>query len=369
MPEYIIRRTGEKDYEAVNDAWNRFTGRPKTMAEYLWAWVDIPFDKNESWVIENTSSHEVVGHHGVMCLPFTQHGRPISVGKTESTFVLREHAKNFFYPAFEKKALNNMKHRFHYIYTTASGADRGAIGVLRKRLGYSPIGKIACFSLYGSSSAIKKLISIRFPSLRFLAGLLALSYNSLLQIVQASSYLRARQVRTTPLTWDCIDEIAEFWRNCSKSYEVTVDRNAAYLKWRFADNPYAKYLPVRLTVDNKVLGYSMLRPTCINVNNVKFESLMIEDLIVSDASEDNFHLALSALVCYSPTVELVLFVTLLQDDTANSAIKRLLGPLARWHVKEGPEFMVWGENAEGSKWYFTSALLTLFNTLREGVSL
>lgn len=369
MPEYIIRRTEKNDYEAIKDAYNRFTGRSKTMAEHLWAWVDTPFDKNESWVIENTSSHEVVGHHGVMCLPFTQHGRPISVGKTENTFVLREHAKNFFYPTFEKKALNNMKHRFHYIYTADSGADRGAVGILRKRLGYSHMGKIACFSLYGTPSSIKKLISIRVPSLHFLAGLLALSYNSLLRTVQASSYLRARKVQITPLTWDCVDEIGEFWRNCSKSYEVTVDRNAAYLKWRFADNPYVKYLPVRLTIDKKVLGYSMLRTTCVNINNVKFESLMIEDLIVSDASEDNFHLALSALVCYSATAELVLFVTLLQDDAVNRAIKRLLGPLARWHIKEGPELMVWEKDTEGSKWYFTSVLLMLFNTLQEGVNL
>lgn len=208
--EYIFRRTEDTDYRAVNDAYNRFTGRSRTMEQYLWQWVHTPFEPSESWVIEHVPSDEIAGHHGVMYLPFTEKGKSISVGKTENTFVLTDHVRNLYYPRFEKVALNDMKDRFIYIYTTSPSVGRGAVGILRKRLGYSAVGRRVCFCLYGSRRAIKKLVPQRFPSLGPAAGLLSAIHCAAQRAVQTASYLKVGMVNVTPLPWEHVGEVDKF---------------------------------------------------------------------------------------------------------------------------------------------------------------
>ena len=353
-PDYILRRTEVRDYQALNDAYNRVINRSRTMEQYFWQWVNTPFDTSESWVIEHVASHEIVGHHGVMYLPFAQQGNSVSVGKTENSFVLPGHKGKLFYPGFERIALNEMKDRFTYIFTTASNVSDGAVGLLRKRLGYVPVGKTACFGLSLSQSAIKKLSLRHFPSLFFLAVPLALFHSIVQWTVLLVGYVRARNVCATPLTWESVDEVGAFWRNHRRFYGITPDRTSVYLSWRFAENPHKEYTLVRLTENSKVLGYAVLKEQQIVAGNASLNAIFIDDLIVADADEDNFYLALAALTREYSHMELLLIITLSQDDSLNRAIRRLLGPITRLHAKEGAELLVWGRDVKKTAWYFTS---------------
>jgi hypothetical protein len=359
--EYIIRHIEESDYQEVNNAFNEFTGRSRTVEQWLWQWLHTPFEPSESWVIEHVASREIVGHHGVMCLPFSENGKSIIVGKTENTFVLTDHAKKLYYPRFEKAALNDMKDRFIYIYTTNPDAGKGAVGILRKRLGYAAVGRKVCFCLYASRIAIKKLVPQRFPYLKSAAGLLSAIHFASQRVVQKTSYLQVRMVNVTSLPWNHINEVEKFWQDHSRFYGITADRTAAYLKWRFVENPYAKHYLIRLRKENQILGYAVLKNLRVTIGGVDFNSTIIDDLIVANACEENFYAALAALTRYSSTGEVVLFFTLMQNDAVNRAIQRFLGPLRKWHAKESDDILVWGNSKQNSSWYFT-------NILSEGVT-
>jgi len=356
-PEYILRRTEDRDYQALNDAYNLFTGRFRTTKQYLWQWLDSPFGINESWVIEHTPTHEIVGHHGVMYLPFTMRGRSIYVGKTENTFVFTDHSGKLFYPRFEKIALNNMKDRFDFIYTTASDEGRGGVvGTIRKRLGYVSIGKRVCFCLYAGSGAMKKLIQLRCPSIKPIAGVISSMHCIVQYVIQTYNDYHARNIEIIPLTWVNVDEVEKFWKNHGGFYGITADRSAKYLTWRFAENPHGKYHLYKLAKGSEIIGYAVLGGKRIVVNEVSFETTCIEDLVVAEGREKHFHQAISAVTRYASKSGMLLIVVLMQNDSLNRAIQRLLGPLWKLHRKEGPEFLVWGKGKGSCPWYYTNIL-------------
>jgi len=360
-PEYIIRRSNAHDYQAINDAYNRFTGRSRTMEQHLWQWINTPFDHSESWVIEHVASNKIVGHHGVMYLTFVEKGKHIPVGKTENTFVLNDHSKKIYYPGFEKIALKNMKKRFAYIYTTAPDKSRGAVGILRRRLGYKPIGKSVIFGLYFSRAAIKKIIQKRFSLLKSSAGFLSALFSILQGLIRYINKIRVRKVMVTPMSWKSIYDVETFWRRHSKFYGITADRNAAYLRWRYLENPHSKFDIIKLIKEDEVLGYAILKKTKITAMRTNFNVTVIDDLIVAKASESNFYHAITAITNYSSDKELTLFYTLSQTDSVNKAIRRFLWPLSILQSKEGPEILVWGKNKNNLSWYFT-------NILSEGIA-
>ena len=355
-PQYIFRRTEKNDFEAVNCAYNEFTGRTRTLDQYLWQWVNTPFEPSESWVIEHADSKDIVGHHGVMALSFKEKGKSILVGKTENTFVLTGHSKKLYYPRFEKIALKKMKNKFIYIYTTSPNAGKGAVGILRRRLGYSAVGRKACFCLYASRKAIKKIVSERFPFLRPVSGFLGTFHSILQRTNQMKSFFQVRQTEVVPLSWSQIDEVEEFWKYHSKNYGITADRTSAYIKWRYADNPYSIYDLVRLIRKNQILGYAVLENQKVKIDGMDFSSIIVDDLIVANGSEECFYAAFSSLTHYLSTSELVLFLTLIQNDSVNRAIRRFLGPLKKWHTKESNEILVWGNSKKKSSWYYTNIL-------------
>jgi hypothetical protein len=307
-------------------------------------------------VIEHAATHEIVGHHGVICLSFTNRGKPIYVGKTENTFVLTQHSGNFFYPGFEKAVLNNMKDRFDFIYTTASNKGRGAVGVIRKRLGYVSIGKRACFCLYADSRVMKKLIKLRFPAVKSVSGLISYMHSVVQYAAQADSYYQSRNIEIIPLTWRDVGEVEGFWKKNKRFYGITADRSANFFTWRFAKNPHGKHYLIKLVKGLEVIGYAVLKKKKIIVDEVGFETSSIEDLIVAEATEKKFHLAIAAVTRFASKTGMVLIIVLKQDDPINSAIQRFLGPLRKLHAKEGPEFLVWGKPERRSLWYYTNIL-------------
>lgn len=357
--DYCFRPTQEDDYEKLNEAYNTFTGRSRTLKQYLWQWVEAPFEPSESWTIEKKDTHEIVGHHGVMYLPFCRKGSDIAVGKTENTFVLPDHARKLYYPGFEKKALEQMKDKFLYIYTTAAGAGNGAIGMLRRRLGYKQIGRSACYCIYCSSGAVKRTIASQLPILKYVAGVPALVH----RVVQATLFFASKPrlgtVKITPIAWECIQDVAAFWEKNKSFYGITPNRTIPYLRWRFADNPFGSFSLLQIDHGAEIIGYAVTKSMPIRVPRTCYQAVMVEDLIVAGASEDNFLNALYGLGKHHGESELVLIITLDQQGNLHRALRRLLGPLLKSHTKVGPELLVWSQEEADTPWYYT-------NTFSEG---
>jgi len=354
--DYHWRCTQANDHEKLNAAYNRFTGQNRTLEQYLWQWVKTPFEPSESWVLEYTRTGEIVGHHGVMYLPFTQRGESIGGGKTENTFIDRHHAPKVFYLALEKKALQAMQNRFVYIYTTAPYAGKGAVGLIRKKLGYQPLGVMATCCLQLRPSAVKTLMQERYPQLSRVAGPLAIGQSMVQGFIWLVNALRSVGVQVKDLSWENLPAVSEFWEKHKSCYGVTVDRTLAYLRWRLQENPYITYSLVEIRHQTKVLGYAVLKERLMPVNNEVIEIMSIEDLIVAQAREENFFLCLAALN-RKYLFKNVIVKTLLQDDALNRAIRRLQHYLRKWYVKPGPELLAWSREGNAIPWYFTNILL------------
>lgn len=353
--EYNFRRCEARDYQALNDAYNKFTGRSRTIEQYLWQWVKTPFEASESWVIEWLPTHEIVGHHGVMYLPFSQKGTPIPVGKTENTFVNLNHSRKLFYLPMEKKALDAMKDRFEYIFTTASDEGKGAVGLLRKRLGYVSVGKIALYSQNIKFPAARLLIKERFSQIGRVAPLLALGHSLVQWAGQSLNWFKSRHVKIIPLSWDRVDEVQTFWEMNKSYYGISPDRTASYLNWRFANNPYFKYSLIRLEIEKEVLGYAVVKNKNTTIGGSVFAISMIDDLIVSRADGNKFYLALAALSCYYGS-SIFMICILCQNDALNFALNRFLGIVKKWHEIIGSDLLVWGRNDASDQWYFTNMM-------------
>lgn len=347
--KYTIRKAEPKDYEAINDAYNKFTGQCRTMEQYLWQWVNTPFEPSEIWAIENNETKEIVGHHGVMYLPFKERGELIAVGKTENTFVDKMHARNLFYLGIEKQAFKHYRDRFDYIFTFTPQVSGGAPGMIRKRLGYSSVGKLATFCLNLNFSGARFYIKDRFAYLEIIASPLAAGYRIAKRFINMLNYRKAWQIEITSLPVSRMSEVGEFWEKNCKYYGITADRTPGYLKWRYADNPYYQYSLWMFHNQGDILGYAIT--TKAKLHGI-MESLNIVDLVVSNFSEDNVYLALTTLTKKFPDAN-IFMTALLQDDSLNRAFQRFQKLLKRWHVQTITELLAWSKSSRSCPWYIT----------------
>jgi len=355
-PEYIIRPTKLNESAQLNIAYNSFTGRSRTLEQFYWQWMDTPFEKSESWSIEHRPSSSIVGHHGVMTLPFVQNGQPISVGKTENTFVLPEHANQIFYPGLEKEALNQIRHKYKYIFTTASETSKGAIARFRKRLGYVVYGPIVCYLLNANFKALRDLCAQRFSVYGNFSVLGALILKAAFIVTNQFSRFRAGKTDVVPIPWNELDELSYFWNEHRTYYGITPDRSSVYYIWRFKENPHNEYQLFKLAQMGRTIGFAVISHKTIKSDGFVSQSIMIEDLIVTKGEKRFFFDAFTALIKHFDTAEMILFITIQQQDQVNSAIQRLLGLLTGGAFKTGPDLLVWGYSGNLPTWYFTNIL-------------
>jgi hypothetical protein len=349
---YQARQTEEKDYRALNDAYNKFTGRNRTIEQFLWEWVNSPCAPNESWLIEYLPTQEIIGHHGVQKFSFTENGYPITVGRTENTFVDPVHIKNFYYPGLEKKLLSLMSNRFKYIFTSAPRRSEGAISLLRQRLGYKSAGRLAWFMLNFYYKAILNLCRDHFPSWRILSHPLAVFLVCLQKILLMLRWPLSQKIDVITIGWGSIDEVSRFWEEQKKYYGVTVDRSTKFLTWRFVKNPYTKFQLIKISYNKKLIGYAVLEKHNIDINQQPIPVWLVHDFIVEKARVDNYYYALIGMKGYFVS-QAIIMLTISQEDSFNLAFGRFFKRLSNFFVNPAKDILVMGINKEFIPWYFT----------------
>jgi len=149
MARYKLRKATNQDNEAINQLYNRITGRQRNLKEYNWEWLENPAGESERWVICEGSTGEIVGHHGLIPIRFNHRETTLLAGKTENTMVAPEHRNKFVYLSYEKRMLEK--------------PSRSSISSLRRREGVLLEG----FGMVLATKArsLDDLCSVRQPSL------------------------------------------------------------------------------------------------------------------------------------------------------------------------------------------------------------
>lgn len=298
MGRIISKLYGSRSYKsgdeiALINLYNLVTGRSRTLEEYSWEWLETTEGQGSIWIIEKKDDGQIVGHHGLIPIPFNYFGQSMVVGKTENTLIHPQHKGNVLYFLFEREFFEEAKERFDLLYTTMGA---GTPGKIRLKLGYFPVSsylkytKISCKA--GLDELVDRAVAPRIKS-RWLAKLVALYlklFNYLLVPlwVNRSPTLR-RRVKLERITAiePLLTALEELWMLSKGHYPITIDRNSRYLKWRIFDNPNVKYDFFAAFEADQLVGYVIVEH--------QLKQSQIVDLIVAKNDPTLFDALLQAL--------------------------------------------------------------------------
>ena len=318
------RKFTEEDKEELNDSWNRFTGRSRTVTQFEWEWLNTPEGWGSIWVLEGSDSGKIVGCHGLIPIRLSYFGRSILSGKTENTHLHPPYrGKGIYYP-FEVKCLQQARARFQLTWTTAGVAEQGRI---RLKLGYATVGRYAHYIKATKklnldravANTINKIVDNKFiATLLIGASKLGNAVLMLLFYRKGQTDQTIKLERVTSIN-TVAEELDKFWERNRGKFGITIDRNSRYLKWRIFDNPnlsYEFFLAVR---QRQVVGYVITKSS----EKVGVKLGTIVDLIADDNSEVIFNSILDRVdsMFRENGIYMIHFPTLLSGNSLNRALK------------------------------------------------
>ena len=325
MCPMISREFRENDKYELNDSYNRFTDRSRTIEQFEWEWLNTPEGQGSIWILEDSDSGKIVGAHGLIPIPLTFSGKSILAGKTENTHIHPPYAgKGLYYP-FEVRFIEESKARFDLLYTTQG---RGAAGKIRLKLGYTSIGGYATYMKAIKKSSLDKLLASmirRRISNRLLSTLLigALKVGSivLMPFFTRKGALNDEVKLEKATDIDTVaEEIDKFWERNKEKFGITADRNSRYLKWRIFDNPNLVHEFFLARKRGEMFGYAIVRSR----ERAGAMEGRIVDLIADDNNEVIFNSILNGVqdALKERGVGIIHFQTLFSNNTLNKAIRR-----------------------------------------------
>jgi len=319
------RKFEEEDKNELNDSYNRYTGRSRTIKQFEWEWLNTPEGWGSMWLLEDSATGRIVGHHGLIPIKFTYFGNSILTGKTENTHINPPYAgKGLYYP-FEVKFIEEASDRFGLLYTTQGS---GAPGRIRLKLGYVSVGGYASYMKVIQRShldkwladAINRRINNKFTTDLLIAG-------SKLGSLILMPFFRRRGSVDEEITLHKVANIAEvaeeldkFWERNREKFGITVDRNSRYLKWRIFDNPNVTYEFLLAVRQRGIAGYVITKSN----EEAEIKLGTIVDLIADDNNQEIFDTVLDAAISTfkEKGIYVVQFSTLFSDNFLNRALKR-----------------------------------------------
>jgi GNAT superfamily N-acetyltransferase len=315
------RRFEEEDKTELNDSFNRFTGRSRTLAQFEWEWLNTPHGWGSMWLLVSREDGRIVGHHGLIPVVLDYFGTPVLTGKTENTHVHPPFRGKGVYFPFEAKFIQEAKERFGILFTTGGP---GAAPI-RLKLGYCVVGRYATYfkplglgALKGLAQSIPKVGCLNTPAARIVGGLLLLNVMSLRSVLSRKAsrdkeveFKEVARIEDLPGSWD------DFWARQRGSLGITMERDSRYLRWRIFDNPHLRYEMLLALKKGDIVGYVVYRSTSGGTGT-------ITDLIAKDSDEKVFHAILDEAVgrLKRQGVSLVSFPTIHSDNFLNRSLRR-----------------------------------------------
>jgi len=325
LPEITGREFREEDKWELNDSYNRFTSRSRTIEQFEWEWLRTPEGPGNIWVLQDKDTGRVVGCHSLLPIRFSYFGRNILAGKTENSHLHPPYAGRGLYLPLEVKYLKEAGKRFQLLFTVwAVGGHRRT----REKLGYATLGINSHYVKATRKQHLDRLVAdlIRSRVENKPAAACFLAMHRLATAVLMLGFSRQgpvdRAVRLEKVAG--IDAVAEeldrLWERNKDKYGITVDRNARYLRWRVFDNPNLPHEFFLARRDGELVGYAVTR--------IRAEGEIalgtVVDVIADGGSEVIFSSILSGLTEYfdAAGISIIHFPTLLSDNFLNRVLKQ-----------------------------------------------
>lgn len=314
-------KTGD-EYGIVS-LYNKIAGRCRTVEQHRWEWLDTPQGNGSIWVITESESGEIVGHHGLIPIKADYFGQNLLLGKTENTILHPKYLGTGIYFIYERKFLQEAMKRFDLLYTTFA---HGTPGKIRRKLGYKAVGKYLTYIKTTRNMYLKKtmdsLIERKIPNstLKIFCKYISEIFSYLLMIF-FSKWGKIDKSITFEVVEDIdtIDsEIDQFCDRNKGKFGITINRTSKYLKWRIFKNPNVKYKFLLARKLGKVVGYVITKSSATDVNRCE-----IVDLVCEQNNEIIFNTILKATFrrLIEAKVYAVSFTTL---DSNNFLNRRLI---------------------------------------------
>ena len=323
MAKLESRKYQAGDEYGIVKLYNKITGRCRTAEQHRWEWLDTPQGIGSIWVITESESGNIVGHHGLTPIKADYFGQNLLLGKTENTILHQKYLGTGIYFIHEKKFLQEAMKRFDLLYTTFA---HGTPGKIRRKLGYKAVGKYLTYIRATRNMYLKKTMDsliqrkIANSALNIFCKYISHIFSYPLMIF-FSKWGKIDKSITFEVVEDIdtIDsEIDQFCDRNKGKFGITINRTSKYLKWRIFKNPNVKYKFLLARKFGKLVGYVITKSSATDVNKCE-----IVDLVCEQNNEIIFNTILKATVrrLMETKVHAVSFTTL---DSNNFLNRRLI---------------------------------------------
>jgi hypothetical protein len=319
---YRSRAFQDGDETALISLYRHVTGRPRTLTQYRWEWLEPPEGRGSIWIIENSKNNEVVGHHGLIPIRLSCFGQSVFAGKTENTMVHPSHQGKLLYPMFEKKFMAEAKARFELLYTTMGS---GTPGKIRKYLGYFPVGAYVFYLQISRKAGLDRLaravvgkkVKNKFISRIALYGLKFLNCFLILLFPRRRPVDPSVQLNKVEDIDGFAKELDALWQRTRTRLGMTISRKSDYLKWRLFENPNVPYDFYAATRSGRMVGYAAVK------HGEEGEAAIV-DLLADNNETALFDAILQGILkkLEEQKIDLILFPTLISRNSINTGLKR-----------------------------------------------
>jgi hypothetical protein len=291
---YRSRPAEREDIDAVVHLYNLVTGKQRRVAEHRWEWWETPAGPGSMWVIEETASGAIVGHHGLIPTPLLVGGQHILAGKTENTMVHPDHRDKVLYFLFERQFVQEAAARFDLLFTTSG---YGAPGRIRRKLGYQSVGATTFFLKVTRGAGLQRLalpVTAGFtgsPALNRLAALVVKGASRPAALAFAKRGRPASGITVARLAQleEILAPTAALWQRTGPVFGITIERSAPYLRWRLGANPNVQYVYFAAWRGRELVGFAAVEP-------VSDDQALIVDIFVEDNRLDIFDTLIGGLL-------------------------------------------------------------------------
>ena len=324
MAKLESRRYQVGDEYGIVKLYNKITGRCRTVEQHRWEWLHTPEGSGSIWVITESGSGEIVGHHGLIPIKADYFGKTLLLGKTENTILHPKYLGTGIYFIHEKRFLQEAVKRFDLLYTISG---YGTPGKIRRKLGYKAVGRYLTYIKatrgtylikFMDSLIDRKILNsklkifckaighiLRYPLMIFFSKRSKTDKNIAFEVVKDI---------------DAIDsEIDQFWDRNKGGFGITISRTSKYLKWRIFENPNVKYEFLLARKLGKVVGYVITENLAGDVSRGE-----IVDLVCEQNDEIIFNTILNAAIrrLTETNVDVVSFTTLDSNNFLNRCLAK-----------------------------------------------
>jgi hypothetical protein len=304
--EYSVRPSTPEDALALNALYQRVSGRVRSLEQWRWEWLATPNGRAPSWVIVESASGKIVGHHGLIELALRCGERTLRAARTDNTMVDPEYRTTLYYPGFEAQLFKSYRDGYDVVFTAVAGE---VLTAMRRRLGYRPIGAwidvvVADTLGYRASRSLGR------------AG------GAVAKVIERSRASAPRKGDELVATTD-VERVERLWLAARHSGDVTPERSAAFLRWRLVEHAWHGYRLALLVRDGTDSGFVAWREREAGGGAKR---ALIHDVFVRDGEDASYRELLQAFAWSLRDESVRIQVRTLDADTPLARVARALEP-------------------------------------------